>query len=109
MENLTFRWLKLEDCATLKIFIDKLNDAEGLGNITKLTVTDLIKDGFSNPPRFQCIIVEENGNIKAYCMFCSIYDSDVGKKIYIEDIYVVDELRKAGIGSAMLQIVAQDF
>ncbi len=61
----------------------------------------------SGSPYLEGYILEENGLIAGYAMAAKSFSTEFGKAcIWIEDIYIKEEYRGRGFGSAFLQFVA---
>ena len=76
-------------------------------------LTDLEIDGFNaKHPYFQCIVAELDGTIDppiliGYAIYYFTYSTWIGKSIYLEDIYVMPEYRKLGLGSVLFSRVTE--
>lgn len=68
--------------------------------------TRLIEHGFGDCPKFETWLAFANGVIEpvAYAIFFETYSTfRANPSLYLEDIFVLPEYRKRGIGSALLQ------
>jgi len=64
----------------------------------------------SDSPYIEGYVFEECGNIQGYGMLAKSFSTEFGKPcIWIEDIYVKDEYRAHGIGSAFLRFVEEKY
>jgi GNAT superfamily N-acetyltransferase len=60
----------------------------------------------ANPP-FECLIASHAGVPAGFALFFSTYSTWLGRPgIWLEDLFVLPELRRHGIGKALLQRVA---
>ena len=66
-----------------------------------VTVDDLVRDGFSENPLFQCFVVEEENNIIGMALFYYRYSTWKGKTIHLEDLIVKECKRGTGAGFAL--------
>lgn len=66
-----------------------------------VTVDDLIRDGFSENPLFQCFVAEEENNIIGMALFYYRYSTWKGKTIHLEDLIVKESKRGTGAGFAL--------
>lgn len=66
-----------------------------------VTVDDLIRDGFSAPPLFQCLVAEKENTIIGMALFYYRYSTWKGKTIHLEDLIVKANQRGTGAGFAL--------
>lgn len=71
----------------------------------EVTVEDLIKDGFSENPRFKIFVAEEESVIIGIALFYERYSTWKGKTIHLEDLMVTERKRKIGAGKALYTAV----
>lgn len=65
------------------------------------TVEQLIRDGFSDPPLFSCIVAEKKEQIVGFALFYTSYSTWKGKSLYLEDLLVTEAERRSEIGTAL--------
>ena len=71
------------------------------------TEAGLLRDGFSESPKFRVLMAEWDGQSAGYAFFFDYYSSFEGRAgLFLEDIYVRDQFRGKGIGKALLARVA---
>lgn len=66
-----------------------------------VTVDDLIRDGFSENPLFQCFVAEVDGEIIGMALYYYRYSTWKGKTIHLEDLIVKESKRGTGAGFAL--------
>jgi len=66
-----------------------------------VTVDDLIRDGFSEPPLFNCLVAENENTIIGMALFYYRYSTWKGKTIHLEDLIVKADQRGTGAGFAL--------
>jgi GNAT superfamily N-acetyltransferase len=67
----------------------------------------LLRDGFSESPKFRVLVAEWQGQLAGYTLFFDYYSSFEGRAgLFLEDIYVRGQYRGKGIGKALLTRVA---
>jgi GNAT superfamily N-acetyltransferase len=67
----------------------------------EVTVDDLIRDGFSEPPLFNCLVAENENTIIGMALFYYRYSTWKGKTIHLEDLIVKADQRGTGAGFAL--------
>ena len=73
-----------------------------------VTVDDLIHDGFSETPLFQCFVAEMEEQIIGIALYYYRYSTWKGKTIHLEDLIVRESQRGTGAGFALYsEIIAQ--
>ena len=71
----------------------------------EITVDDLVKDGFSEHPKFKIFVAEENNKIIGIALFYERYSTWKGKTIHLEDLIVTKKRQKIGAGKALYTAV----
>lgn len=103
----TIRPATRADIPQILFFIRALATYEHATEAAVATVADLERDGFGPTPFYFCLIAEHNGRAAGFALYFFNYSTWVGRPgIYIEDLFVEQELRGLGIGKALLQRVA---
>lgn len=95
------------DAPVILSFIRALAAFERAPDAVTATEEGLIRDGFGPNPYFQCVIAEHDGNPAGFAFYFFNYSTWVGQPgIYVEDLFVLPEFRRLGIGRALLRRVA---
>src|SRR5215471_3310085 len=96
------------DASLMLDFIRRLAEYEREPHAVKATEQDLIRDGFGPLPKYRCLIAEWNGSPAGFALFHYNYSTWRGQPgLYLEDLFVLTEMRGKGIGKALLQKLAQ--
>ena len=66
-----------------------------------VTVADLVRDGFSENPLFQCFVAEVDNEIIGMALYYYRYSTWKGKTIHLEDLIVKESKRGTGAGFAL--------
>ena len=66
-----------------------------------VTVEDLVRDGFSENPLFQCFVAEVDNAIIGMALYYYRYSTWKGKTIHLEDLIVKESKRGTGAGFAL--------
>lgn len=87
--------------------VDALADYEKLDRPSPEARQRLLADAFGPRPRIQVYIGELDGRPAAYAITLETYSSFLAlPTLYLEDLFVVPEARKHGLGRAMIRLLA---
>ncbi len=101
-----------EDMKSVLKLIVELAVFEKLPDEVEITVDDLIRDGFSESPKFKIFVAEEDGKIIGMALFYERYSTWKGTVFHLEDLIVTKNKRGFGVGIALYKAVlkfAYDF
>ena len=72
------------------------------------TAADFLRDCFEDKPRCEVLIGEVDGAVGGFALFFHNYSTWLGRAgLYIEDLYVREAARGAGLGRLLLAAVAR--
>lgn len=107
MSSLYIRCAEKKDAALILSFIKELAAFEGMGDQVSAAETD-IRTSLFEQRQAEVIIAEIDGNPAAFALFFHNYSTLSGKaNLFLEDLFVREPYRGGGIGTAMLQRLAQ--
>lgn len=89
------------DMPSVLELIQELATFEKEPDAVMVTVDDLVRDGFSENPLFQCFIAEVDGEIIGMALYYYRYSTWKGKTIHLEDLIVKESKRGTGAGFAL--------
>ena len=105
---LTIRQATRDDASLILEFIRGLAEYERAPNSVIATEADLIRDGFGADPKYRCVVAEWDNRPAGFAFFFYNYSTWRGQPgLYLEDLFVLPEMRSKGIGKALLQHLAQ--
>lgn len=96
------------DASLILEFIRGLAEYERAPNSVIATEDDLLRDGFGPEPKFRCLIADWDAKPAGFAFFHYNYSTWRGQPgLYLEDLFVLPEMRGKGIGKALLERLAQ--
>ena len=96
-----------DDILQILAFIRELADYEREPASALATHADLLRDGFTEPRRFRCLIATWEDQPAGFALYFYNYSTWRGHAgIYLEDLFVRPPFRGQGIGKALLAQVA---
>ncbi len=97
-----------QDAELIVQFIRELAEYEREPQAAIATVTDILRDGFGEIPKFRTLMAEWDGRPAGFALFFLNYSTWLGRPgLYLEDLFVRPEFRGNGIGKAILQELAR--
>ena len=101
--SLKIREAKKEDIELILYFIKELAIYEKEPDAAVATYDGLLKDGFGEKPLFNILIAEWNNQPAGFAFYFFNYSTWLGRPgLYLEDLFVLTEYRKNGIGKSLL-------
>ena len=108
MTEIHVRAASTEDVPLVLSFINELAEFERLSHEVVATEDSLREWLFGERPVAEVVIGEHRGDAAGFALFFHNFSTFLGKPgIYLEDLYVRPEFRRAGIGRALLVHLAR--
>jgi GNAT superfamily N-acetyltransferase len=104
---ISIRSATIADAPMLAALIRELAEYERFGHEVAVTEEGVARDGFGAHPKFRAIIAESNEQVAGYALFFDFYSSFQGcAGLVLDDIFVLPQFRKQGVGKALLAHVS---
>lgn len=106
----SLRRAQAEDADTLFRFIRALAEFEREPDAVKTSPEELARQLSSAAPPFECYLAEldESSEAIGFGLFFQSYSTWLGRPgLYLEDLFVVPEYRRRGVGRALFQLGAR--
>jgi len=110
MTNLTLRRAERADAETVVGLIIALAEFENLPPPDAEAQARLVEHGFGDSPKFEVMLAEVEGapSPVGYALLLQTYSTFLARpSLYMEDVFVLPEYRKRGIGKALLRHCVQ--
>ena len=105
--RMAIRMAGREDAATILSLIRELAAYEDLLDQVRASEADILRDGFGDTPRFECLLAEQDGEAVGFALFFHSYSTFEGRScLYLEDLYVNQRVRSLGLGWALMARLA---
>jgi GNAT superfamily N-acetyltransferase len=103
------RWARAEDAGEIVRLIRALAAYENEPpDSVKIGEADVLRDGFTEPRRFECLIAEADGAAVGFALFFHNYSTWEGRAgLYVEDLFVEEKARGLGLGRALMAAIAR--
>lgn len=107
--EVSVRAAKPDDASLIVRFVRELAlfEKEPVENVL-MTEADVLESGFGDRPYFESLIAEIEGNPVGMALFFHNFSTWEGRPgIYVEDVYVEEKSRGAGVGLALMRAMAR--
>lgn len=102
------RTAQVEDVSAIFSLIQALAEYENLTHLVTGNVDNLTKDIFGDDPCAEIIVADLNEAIVGFALFFTNYSTFLTRPgIYLEDLFVLPQYRRQGIGTQLLTYLAQ--
>ncbi|MDO3423735.1 GNAT family N-acetyltransferase [Chryseobacterium sp. APV1] len=103
MSEVIIRKAVQEDCEPMLELIKELADYEKALHEVTLTLDRFIEDGFGKSPVWGAFVAEFNGEIVGISLYYDRYSTWKGRRLYLEDLVVTENLRGKQIGKKLFE------
>lgn len=108
-EPFRLRAARPEDASEIVAMVGELAefDREPLSRV-KVTQADILRDCFGEPRRCEVLLAERDGRIGGFALYFHNYSTWMGRAgLYLEDLFVRDWARGAGVGRLLMAGLAR--
>lgn len=103
MDEAVIRKAVREDCAPMLDLIKELTEYEKALHEVTLTLEQFTEDGFGTAPVWGAFVAEADGKIVGISLYYDRYSTWKGKRLYLEDLVVTEEMRGRQIGRKLFE------
>ncbi len=105
---LEIRFADGDDAATILGFVRALAEYEKMPHAVEVDEATLSAQLRSASPPFECLLAEEGGRAVGFALLFHSYSTWRGRRgIWLEDLFVLPERRRAGVGRKLLDRVVE--
>ena len=107
-DSVALRPATRRDVSTILALIRGIAEYERLAHEVENTEARLREHGFGQRRIFEAILAERGGRAVGFALYFFTFSTFTGRPtLYLEDLYVIPEERRGGIGSQLLARLAQ--
>lgn len=108
MSDIDIRFAKPADAPVLLRFIHALAEYERVPEAVKVDRATLAAQLSEPNPPFESLIAERGSAAVGFALFFTSYSTWLGKRgLWLEDLFVLPELRRHGVGAALLRRIGE--
>lgn len=100
--SLSIRKAVVEDCPRIMELVRELALYEKAPEQVTVTMEEVIEAGFGEHPVWEAFVGIHDGQIVGLSLFYIRYSTWKGRRLYLEDIIVTEEMRGMGYGKVLL-------
>jgi len=106
--NCQIRFAKIQDINTIFSLIQALAVYENLSDSVTGNAQQLAQDVFGDDPCIEIIVAEVDQLVVGFALFFTNYSTFLTRRgIYLEDLFILPEYRRQGIGKQLLIYLAK--
>lgn len=103
MMNISIRKAVRTDCARILELVRELAVYERAPKEVTVTLDHFEQSGFSSRPVWWAFVAEVEGVVHGFALYYIRFSTWKGQRMYLEDFYVTDEMRRKGLGKLLFE------
>ncbi|MEO6523495.1 MAG: GNAT family N-acetyltransferase [Mucilaginibacter sp.] len=106
--EVNLRVAKIGDCGRLLELINELAVYEKAPDEVTVSLSEFKEAGFGQKPVWKSFVAEVDKVIVGFALFYTRYSTWKGRRIYLEDLLVTEDMRGKGIGKLLFDAVVNE-
>lgn len=105
--EVNLRVAQVEDCPRLLELIHELALYEKAPQEVEVELSEFEEAGFGENPVWKAFVAEVNDHIVGFALYYTRYSTWKGRRVYLEDLIVTEDMRGKGIGKLLFDAVVK--
>src|ERR1700761_1656348 len=105
---MNLRIAKKEDCPRLLELVHELALFEKAPEELTVPIEEFEEAGFGSKPVWKAFVVEADGYIVGFALYYVRYSTWKGRRVYLEDLIVTENMRGKGFGKLLFDRIVQE-
>ncbi|MGI8599292.1 MAG: GNAT family N-acetyltransferase [Chitinophagaceae bacterium] len=97
-----------EDCSRILELVKQLAAFERAQKEVSVSLEHFEMSGFGYKPIWWSFVVEVDGEVQGFALYYIRFSTWKGQRMYLEDFYVTDDMRRKGLGKLLFEKLIQE-
>lgn len=97
-----------EDCLRILELVKELAAFERAQKEVSVSLEHFEMSGFGYKPIWWAFVVEVDGEVQGFVLYYIRFSTWKGQRMYLEDFYVTDDMRRKGLGKLLFEKLIQE-
>ena len=97
-----------EDCSRILELVKQLAAFERAQKEVSVSLEHFEMSGFGYKPIWWAFVVEVDGEVQGFALYYIRFSTWKGQRMYLEDFYVTDDMRRKGLGKLIFEKLIQE-
>ncbi|MDQ3552230.1 MAG: GNAT family N-acetyltransferase [Bacteroidota bacterium] len=97
-----------EDCSRILELVKQLAAFERAQKEVSVSLEHFELSGFGYKPIWWAFVVEVDGEVQGFALYYIRFSTWKGQRMYLEDFYVTDDMRRKGLGKLLFEKLIQE-
>lgn len=97
-----------EDCSRILELVKQLAAFERAQKEVSVSLEHFELSGFGYKPIWWAFVIEVDGEVQGFALYYIRFSTWKGQRMYLEDFYVTDDMRRKGLGKLLFEKLIQE-